>query len=72
MTETSARRPTMHAIDVMTPSVVSVKPDMTVQQTAALLVEIGISGAPVIDGMPLSLIRPCLASLKKMSYKTRG
>ncbi|AOR73201.1 histidine kinase [Burkholderia stabilis] len=39
----------MHAIDVMTPSVVSVKPDMTVQQTAALLVENGISGAPVID-----------------------
>lgn len=39
----------MHAIDVMTPSVVSVKPDMSVQQTAALLVENGISGAPVID-----------------------
>ncbi|WP_234745411.1 CBS domain-containing protein [Burkholderia sp. WTPI3] len=39
----------MHAIDVMTPAVISVKPDMTVQQTAALLVEHGISGAPVID-----------------------
>lgn len=31
----------MHAIGVMTPAVVSVKPDMTVQQTAALLVAQG-------------------------------
>jgi CBS domain-containing protein len=39
----------MQAIDVMTPFVVSVKPDMTVRDAAALLLERGISGAPVID-----------------------
>ncbi|PTB18946.1 histidine kinase [Trinickia symbiotica] len=39
----------MQAIDVMTPYIVSVKPDMTVRDAAALLLEHGISGAPVID-----------------------
>ncbi len=39
----------MQAIDVMTPYVVSVKPDTTVREAAALLVEHGLSGAPVID-----------------------
>jgi CBS domain-containing protein len=39
----------MHAADVMTPTVVSVDPDMTVQDLAKLLSERGISGAPVVD-----------------------
>jgi CBS domain-containing protein len=39
----------MHAADVMTPAVVSVDPDMTVQDLAKLLSERGISGAPVVD-----------------------
>lgn len=39
----------MQAIDVMTPHVVSARPEMTVREVAALLVEHGLSGAPVID-----------------------
>jgi CBS domain-containing protein len=39
----------MRAADVMTPNVVTVGPDTTVQQLAALLSERGISGAPVVD-----------------------
>jgi CBS domain-containing protein len=39
----------MHASDVMTPAVITVEPDMTVQALAALLSEKGISGAPVVD-----------------------
>lgn len=39
----------MHASDVMTPAVITVEPNMTVQALAALLSEKGISGAPVVD-----------------------
>lgn len=39
----------MRASDVMTSNVVSAKPDMTVSEVARLLVDKGISGAPVID-----------------------
>ena len=39
----------MHAIDVMTPGVITVQPDMSVQAVAKLLSERGISGAPVVD-----------------------
>ncbi len=39
----------MHAVDVMTPTVISVDPDTTVQDLAKLLSERGISGAPVVD-----------------------
>jgi CBS domain-containing protein len=39
----------MHAADVMTPAVISVEPDTTVQDLAKLLSERGISGAPVVD-----------------------
>jgi CBS domain-containing protein len=39
----------MHAMDVMTPAVISVDPNMTVQELAKLMSERGISGAPVID-----------------------
>jgi CBS domain-containing protein len=39
----------MRAIDVMTPNVITVDPDTTVQRLAALLSERGISGAPVVD-----------------------
>ena len=39
----------MHAADVMTPNVIAVDPDTTVQALAALLSERGISGAPVVD-----------------------
>jgi CBS domain-containing protein len=39
----------MRAIDVMTPNVITVNPDTTVQSLAALLSERGISGAPVVD-----------------------
>ena len=39
----------MRAIDVMTPNVITVDPDTTVQSLAALLSERGISGAPVVD-----------------------
>ena len=39
----------MRATDVMTPTVISVDPDTTVQDLATLLSERGISGAPVVD-----------------------
>jgi CBS domain-containing protein len=39
----------MRAMDVMTPDVITVDPDMTVQALAKLLSERGISGAPVVD-----------------------
>jgi CBS domain-containing protein len=39
----------MRAIDVMTPNVVTVDPDTSVQTLAMLLSERGISGAPVVD-----------------------
>lgn len=39
----------MRAIDVMTPNVITVDPDTSVQTLAALLSERGISGAPVVD-----------------------
>ncbi|MBR8285407.1 CBS domain-containing protein [Burkholderia cenocepacia] len=39
----------MYARDVMTTSVISASPEMSVQETAKLLVEHGISAAPVID-----------------------
>ncbi len=39
----------MHASDVMTPNVITVGPDVSVQDLAALLSERRISGAPVVD-----------------------
>jgi CBS domain-containing protein len=39
----------MRAVDVMTTNVVTVKPDMSVRDAAALLLERHISGAPVVD-----------------------
>ena len=39
----------MRAADVMTPNVITVEPDTTVQQLAALLSERGVSGVPVVD-----------------------
>ena len=39
----------MQAADVMTVNVVSVDPDMPVQQVAKLLSERGISGVPVVE-----------------------
>lgn len=39
----------MRAIDVMTPNVITVDPETSVQALAALLSEKGISGAPVVD-----------------------
>lgn len=39
----------MQAVDVMTSEVVSVKPEMTVREAAALFAEHEISGAPVLD-----------------------
>jgi CBS domain-containing protein len=39
----------MRAIDVMTPNVTTVDPDLSVQGLATLLSERGISGAPVVD-----------------------
>ena len=39
----------MRAIDVMTPNVITVDPDTSVQHLAALLSERGISGAPVVN-----------------------
>src|SRR5512135_2227449 len=47
--DTTLGRDTMHAIDVMTHSVVTVDPDTTVQDLATLLSDRGISGAPVVD-----------------------
>jgi CBS domain-containing protein len=39
----------MRVLDVMTTTVISVKPEMTVRDAAKVLVENGISGAPVLD-----------------------
>jgi CBS domain-containing protein len=39
----------MRALDVMTEAVISVKPEMTVREAAKVLMDHGISGAPVID-----------------------
>ena len=39
----------MHAMDVMTTEVITVRPDTPVQAVAKLLSERGISGVPVID-----------------------
>jgi CBS domain-containing protein len=39
----------MNAADIMTPNVVTVTPDLAVQDLAALLVQNGISGVPVVD-----------------------
>src|ERR1700758_4308047 len=39
----------MRATDVMTTDVITVDPDMTVQDLAKLLAERGISGAPAVD-----------------------
>ena len=39
----------MRALDVMTATVISVKPEMTVRDAAKVLVDQGISGAPVLD-----------------------
>ncbi|MBB5462362.1 CBS domain-containing protein [Paraburkholderia sp. Cpub6] len=39
----------MRAFDIMTSSVVSVRPDMTVREVARMFVEKRISGAPVVD-----------------------
>lgn len=39
----------MRASDVMTTNVISANPDMTVQEVARILVDNGISGAPVLD-----------------------
>src|SRR4051812_45992987 len=39
----------MRATDVMTTDVITVPPDTTIQELAALLSERGISGAPVVD-----------------------
>ena len=39
----------MRATDVMTPTVITVDPDTTVQDLATLLSDRGISGAPVVD-----------------------
>jgi len=39
----------MRALDVMTGTVISVKPEMTVREAAKVLMDHGISGAPVID-----------------------
>jgi CBS domain-containing protein len=39
----------MRAMDVMTSDIITVDPDMKVQDLASLLAERGISGAPVVD-----------------------
>ena len=39
----------MRAMDVMTPDVITVDPDTSVQAVAKLLSESGISGVPVVD-----------------------
>jgi len=48
----------MRALDVMTTQVITVKPDMSVRDAAALLVERHISGAPVVgdDGSLVGII----------------
>ena len=49
---------TMKALTVMNPNVVSVGPDMPVNQIARILVENGISAVPVVDesGSPLGMV----------------
>ena len=49
---------TMKASNVMTPSVVSVGPDVPINQIARVLVENGISAVPVIDesGAPVGMV----------------
>ncbi|MFC5429978.1 CBS domain-containing protein [Paraburkholderia denitrificans] len=39
----------MRAVDVMTTNVITVKPEMSIREAAALLLERHISGAPVLD-----------------------
>lgn len=39
----------MRAIEVMTPNVITVEPDLSVRELAALLSQRGISGVPVVD-----------------------
>ncbi len=39
----------MHAMDIMTTNVITVRPEMPVQELALLLAERGISGVPVVD-----------------------
>lgn len=40
----------MKVKDVMTPGVITVKPDATLKEVASLLAEHGVSGVPVVDG----------------------
>jgi CBS domain-containing protein len=49
---------TMKASNVMTPSVVSVSPDVSISQIARVLVENGISAVPVVDqsGAPVGMV----------------
>ena len=49
---------TMKAFDVMTPNLVSVGPDVPINQIARVLVENGISAVPVVDesGAPLGMV----------------
>ena len=49
---------TMNASNVMTPSVVSVGPDVSISQIARVLVENGISAVPVVDesGAPVGMV----------------
>ena len=49
---------TMKAFNVMNPNVISVGPDMPVNQIARILVENGISAVPVVDesGSPLGMV----------------
>ncbi len=48
----------MNARDVMTPEVVSVRPDAPIRRVAALLRDKGISAAPVVDekGAPIGMV----------------
>ena len=50
--------PTLTARDIMTPDVLSVTRDMTLEEVARFLVEHEISGAPVVDtrGRPIGVI----------------
>src|SRR4029077_17230408 len=50
---------TMTAINVMNPNVISVGPDVSINQIARTLVENGISAVPVVDesGAPVGLVR---------------
>ena len=49
---------TMKAFNVMTPNVVSVGPDVSINQIARVLVENGISAVPVVDesGAPVGMV----------------